>query len=112
VLKVVLIIKMKIPSLPGSYILIGKLDNKAQFISGPFSNQLITPGYYLYAGSAFGKGGLCARIARHLNPDTQKFWHYDHLKSSISIKEGWYSQGGINQECHLDYMGLTGIHNN
>ncbi len=45
---------MMIPPLPGSYILFGKLDNEAQFISGPFSNQLITPGYYLYAGSAFG----------------------------------------------------------
>ncbi|MDP2965434.1 MAG: GIY-YIG nuclease family protein [Pelolinea sp.] len=92
---------MEIPAEPGSYIIFGRLADEVCFTSGLFSGQLLTRGYYLYTGSAFGPGGLRARIARHLKPGTKKFWHFDYLKALIQIEEIWYSPGGKNQECQF-----------
>jgi Uri superfamily endonuclease len=94
-------IKMEIPARHGSYIVIGRLDNAVLLTSGPFSGQQITPGYYLYSGSAYGPGGLRARITRHLKSDTKKFWHFDHLKSNLSIEEIFFSIDTKNQECEF-----------
>jgi Uri superfamily endonuclease len=90
---------VKIPADPGSYILVGWVDDDFLLASGPFSGQRISSGNYLYSGSAYGPGGLRSRINRHLNPDTKKFWHFDHLKNDLSIEEIWYSTSPKNQEC-------------
>lgn len=37
-------------------------------------------GLYLYAGSAWGGGGLAARVGRHLRGDGRPRWHVDHLR--------------------------------
>jgi len=58
-------------------------------------------GYYGYSGSAFGTGGLLARISRHLNPDTKKFWHFDHLKASLIFEEILFSTRSPGQECEV-----------
>jgi len=92
---------VKIPAEPGSYIVIGRLNDDVQFTSGPFLGQLLICGYYLYSGSAFGPGGLRARITRHLNPDTKKFWHFDHLKANLHFYEILYSSCAKNQECEF-----------
>jgi len=92
---------VEIPIDPGRYIIVGRLSNEVCITSGPFSGLLLTRGYYFYTGSAFGPGGLRARITRHLNPETKKFWHFDHLKAFFCIEEVWYSLGGENQECQF-----------
>ena len=92
---------MDIPAVPGSYLIIGKLDNDIQLDSGPFSGQNLLPGHYLYSGSACGPGGLKSRISRHLNPETKRFWHFDHLKASLFIEEVLFSVNKISQECEF-----------
>ncbi len=39
----------------------------------------IIPGFYAYVGSAFGPGGLRARIRHHLESVAQPHWHIDYL---------------------------------
>jgi Uri superfamily endonuclease len=92
---------VEITSEPGSYIVIGSLSGDVRFSDGPFSDHLLTLGFYLYAGSAFGPGGLRARINRHLKSETKRFWHFDYLKPLIHIEEIWYSTVWGNQECQF-----------
>jgi Uri superfamily endonuclease len=37
------------------------------------------PGVWAYVGSAFGPGGLAARLGRHLIGSRRTHWHIDHL---------------------------------
>jgi Uri superfamily endonuclease len=93
---------VNIPDKPGSYVIVGELLNEVSIISGTFSGQILAGGFYLYAGSAFGPGGLKARIGRHLKSETKKFWHFDHLKDFLKIREIWYSLSGEkNFECYF-----------
>jgi Uri superfamily endonuclease len=39
---------------------------------------MLPPGYYVYEGSAYGRGGMFARISRHLRPDKTQKWHIDY----------------------------------
>ena len=42
--------------------------------------KIILPsGYYLYIGSAFGPGGLFARVRRHLQRNKKIRWHIDFI---------------------------------
>ena len=37
--------------------------------------------HYIYFGSAFGSGGLHARLGRHIRGGSTKHWHIDHLRA-------------------------------
>ncbi|WP_338468594.1 DUF123 domain-containing protein [Novosphingobium sp. ZN18A2] len=39
----------------------------------------MAPGWYAYAGSAKGPGGIGARLARHFRKDKRIHWHVDRL---------------------------------
>ncbi len=90
---------MEIPAIPGSYLIIGSLDNEILLDSGLFSGHELIRGYYVYSGSACGPGGLYSRISRHLNPHTKRFWHFDHLKASLRFEEVILSAGRVRHEC-------------
>jgi Uri superfamily endonuclease len=91
-----------IPDEFGSYIIVGELSEESCLNSGPFCGQLLPIGYYFYTGSAFGPGGLKARIGRHLKKGIRKFWHFDHFKEIIKIQEIWYSiLSSTNLECQF-----------
>jgi len=92
---------VNIPAVPGSYLIIGRLDKDIQLTSGPFFGQVLLRGHYVYSGSACGPGGLNSRISRHLNPDTKKFWHFDHLKAGLCFEEIIFTASRINQECEF-----------
>jgi Uri superfamily endonuclease len=49
----------------------------------------VIPGYYIYTGSAFGPGGLRARLARHLGPPANCHWHIDYLRLATQPVEVW-----------------------
>lgn len=57
-------------------------------------------GYYVYVGSAFGPGGLKARLSHHLKPALKPRWHIDYLKTKAPITEIWYSVDADKRE-HL-----------
>ena len=62
---------------------------------GPLSLQ---PGYYVYAGSAFGPGGIKARIAHHARISQRPHWHINYLRSALLLDEVWYSYDSEKRE--------------
>ena len=59
----------ELSSLPGTYVLVVNLDRHRQITIGRRSTRQFQPGYYLYVGSAFGPGGLKARVGRHMRSE-------------------------------------------
>ncbi|MCW3985408.1 MAG: DUF123 domain-containing protein [Candidatus Bathyarchaeota archaeon] len=64
------------------------------------------PGYYVYTGSALGKGAtsLPNRLARHLKTLKKKHWHIDFLlsKKEASIEAIAAVSGNPNSECEIN----------
>lgn len=52
------------------------------------------PGTYYYAGSAFGPGGLRARLNHHIKGAARRHWHIDYLRSKAGLQGAWVSQDG------------------
>lgn len=59
------------------------------------------PGCYAYVGSAFGPGGLEARISRHLRNDKRRHWHIDYLLEWTDVVRIWTNTGNQRLECAL-----------
>jgi Uri superfamily endonuclease len=49
----------------------------------------LQPGYYIYVGSAWGPGGLAARLNRHLHGSAHKQWHIDYLRQLTQPAAVW-----------------------
>ena len=47
--------------------------------------RTLAPGCYLYCGSAYGPGGLAARLRRHLRADKKPHWHVDQLTVAAGV---------------------------
>jgi len=54
---------------------------------------------YLYAGSAYGPGGIPARVKRHLKPDKKVHWHIDRLTNAGTVVSVIPVPGG--KECAI-----------
>jgi len=70
----------------GSYSLIVKVVRKINIKVGAIGNINLVRGIYVYNGSAFGSGGIRARIAHHLRKNKAIHWHIDYLTSNKSCK--------------------------
>jgi hypothetical protein len=57
----------------------------------------LVPGRYLYAGSAYGSGGLKARVSRHVPRAKPSRWHIDQLTETGDVLGAWIFPNGI--EC-------------
>ena len=83
---------------PGAYLLVLELDGPlALTIAGRPGS--LGPGLYAYCGSAYGPGGLGARLARHLGPDKRPHWHIDRLTAAGRVLAAYAQPGG--SECAL-----------
>ncbi len=80
-----------LPKKPGSYILLLKCVQPEKIQIGAKGILTTRKGYYLYCGSAFGPGGLTARVGRHLRNSKKNRWHIDYLRERLQIIEIWYS---------------------
>ncbi len=58
------------------------------------------PGHYAYVGSAFGPGGIRARLGRHFRRDKKTRWHIDYLSSVSQVQGAWVSYGSQRLEHH------------
>jgi Uri superfamily endonuclease len=56
------------------------------------------PGFYVYVGSAFGPGGVRARVARHARRSGRPHWHVDHLRPVTRLQEVWHSYDPLHRE--------------
>ena len=79
-------------ALPGTYLLILEVREFASIQAGSLGPLEVRPGFYLYAGSAFGPGGLPGRLAHHLRPTEKVHWHIDALRLAGQVVEIWLTQ--------------------
>jgi len=84
--------------LPGTYALILASADKKPVRIGKLGVLCIKPGFYVYVGSAFGPGGLTARIRHHLKSSSRPHWHIDYLAPTLSLCEIWYSYDPVRRE--------------
>jgi Uri superfamily endonuclease len=80
-----------LPSCGGTYILLLELAQSVAIRIGKLGRFDFPVGWYVYVGSAFGPGGLRARLGRHIRRQKKKRWHIDYLLAHASICEVWYT---------------------
>ena len=88
-----------LPDRPGTYVLILRLPHPATVDVGRLGRFRFPAGWYAYAGSARGPGGLAARTGRHLRSSKPLHWHVDYLRAQALPDQVWYAVGTRKQEC-------------
>jgi len=83
---------------PGTYALVFTAKRKKRLVIGKLGAFNLQPGCYVYVGSAFGPGGLKARIGHHRKSSSRRHWHIDYLTSALDLKEIWYTCDPIHRE--------------
>lgn len=88
------------PQLKGAYLLVLSLENPVAVAlrQGALSGSFM-PGTYVYAGNAYGPGGLKARLSRHLDKSKKLHWHADRVTAHAASIEALALPGA--QECDL-----------
>ena len=89
-----------LPEEKGTYILVAFAEQVKSVEIGRLGKYEIIPGYYAYVGSAFGAGGLRARIGHHLESTAAPHWHIDYLLQHAQVKEVWFTTAGRKLERH------------
>ncbi len=75
----------------GTYALILLAENVTELTVGKLGEFQFEAGYYVYVGSAFGPGGLRARLTHHSRISNNPHWHLDYLKPATQIETIWYT---------------------
>ncbi|MES9971234.1 MAG: GIY-YIG nuclease family protein [Candidatus Thiodiazotropha sp.] len=75
----------------GTYALLLQTTKSKLVNVGRWGSINVEPGFYIYIGSAFGPGGVRARVARHCRAGKAKHWHIDYLRETATIESVWYS---------------------
>lgn len=78
-----------LPRAPGSYVLWLIAQKPFSVVVGRLGTCCFPEGRYAYVGSAFGPGGLAARLTRHLRRDKSIHWHIDALRASCAVDAIW-----------------------
>ncbi len=76
-------------SAPGTYVLVLHSRVAASIQIGRWGELRLRRGYYLYVGSAFGSGGLRARVGRHCRNVEPLHWHIDYLREHAELVNVW-----------------------
>ena len=91
---------VELPQDTGTYILISSVALLKRVEIGSLGKFDIIPGFYAYVGSAFGSGGLCARIDHHLESTAEPHWHIDYLLQVATPIEVWFTTAQRRLERH------------
>ncbi len=86
-------------SAPGTYALHLELSAPTEIEVGRLGHIRFDSPYYLYFGSAFGPGGLRARLRHHLKPARRAHWHIDYLRQKADVIGIWFSEDEARLEC-------------
>ncbi len=94
---------------PGAYLLVIDLDAPLALPIPKGAAATLAPGRYGYCGSAYGPGGIRARVARHLRRAKSIRWHIDRLTAAGRVVAVEAAPGG--HECALmdDLRALPGV---
>lgn len=80
----------ELPPEPGTYALWLRVAKPCTVSVGRLGELEVTPDLaYVYVGSAFGPGGVAARLGRHLAGRGRRRWHVDHLRAVARPTEAW-----------------------
>lgn len=96
---------------PGTYALVLHSSLNAAIPIGRWGRLLVEPAYYLYVGSAFGPGGVRARVARHFRRAKRNHWHIDYLREAIEPVCAWcsYAPVRLEHECTRAFGRMEGV---
>lgn len=83
----------------GTYALIMQSKNRRKVTIGKLGQLQVEKGFYVYIGSAFGPGGLRARIRHHLGMSLSCHWHIDYLKPYIRVLNISLTYDPVRREC-------------
>jgi Uri superfamily endonuclease len=86
----------------GTYVLALWLGVPRDIRVGRLGEFEFPAGWYLYAGSAFGPGGLQARLTRHRRrtwSGKRVHWHLDYLRESATWGGAWGCDSSQRLEC-------------
>ena len=92
-----------LPKQKGTYIMVGSLQQDIAISVGILGMLNLPAGIYAYIGSAFGSGGIRARVNHHLRYSPKPHWHFDSLKPHITIH-------AILWQCSVDRMECEWVH--
>jgi len=83
---------------PGTYALILRASTRQRLFVGQLGPLQVSFGIYIYVGSAFGPGGLAARVARHQRQTQVRHWHIDYLRPLTQPEAVWYTYDQLRRE--------------
>ena len=76
-----------LPDASGAYALVLRLARDTRLDIATLGHPVLPPGLYLYAGSAWGPGGIRARVGRHLRHPKSRVWHIDRLTEAAPVED-------------------------
>ncbi len=82
-------LRRQVGTQPGTYALVLTPRRTGTIRIGQLGELQLQPGFYVYVGSAFGPGGIRARLNHHLHPSRPPHWHIDYLKAHANVAEVW-----------------------
>ncbi len=91
-------LNVNMPSVSGAYVLLLSKAAPETIVIGKRGRFFFPEGFYAYIGSAFGPGGLCARVNRHLSKNKRLHWHIDYLLKRTRIREIWAGENHVKRE--------------
>ena len=86
-------------SAKGTYLLLIRLNQRTRLTIGRLGTFDFQTGWYAYAGSALGPGGLQARLARHARTKKRTHWHIDYLLEQARLVQSWQTACPTRLEC-------------
>jgi Uri superfamily endonuclease len=84
---------------PGTYILLVELSRNLEIEVGRLGMRRFEAGTHAYVGSAFGPGGLDARLGRYSRGPRKKHWHIDYLLEHAGMRGALVSTEATRLEC-------------
>ena len=76
---------------PGTYALVLASQKTGPLRIGKLGTLELKQGVYIYVGSAFGPGGLAARIRHHTQIAVRPHWHIDYLRAACDLIGIWFT---------------------
>jgi len=83
---------------PGTYALVLECRKTDLLRVGRLGRLRLQPGFYVYVGSAFGPGGLAARIQHHRHLAARPHWHIDYLRAACELIDVWFTADRVRRE--------------
>jgi len=90
--------RQPLPAEKGTYALIMRCRKTGHTTIGKHGQMKLSPGFYIYVGSAQGPGGIKARVSRHRRREKKLHWHIDYLRRHTALVETWAMTGTANRE--------------